>query len=250
MELLWRKAVKEPNWMIPIVVTVMIANDTPCQNRRTGLIEDEIVTRKYWEALLRKQPGVDFVRSWACAEDFLADAGHGDVDLLLVDLELPGVSGQELIRQFKQEKPEATCVVLTASSNPEDVFDAIRSGASGYLVKGSGPEVLLGNLQNIVNDGMMLSPGIARLFVEEFLKGGPVTQPSPAIKLERLTPRELEVLRAIQQFGNAKDVAVQMGLSHETVRVHMKKVYQKLHVSSKTEAIAMLAQGSRGSAVG
>lgn len=229
------------------VYTTMATNDMTITSRRTGLVEDEIVTRTYLEALLRKQAGVDFVRSWGSAEEFLADAGHGGVDLLLVDLELPGASGQELIRQFKQEKPEATCVVLTSSSNPEDVFGAIRSGASGYLVKGSGPEVLLSNLQNIVNDGIMLSPGIARLFVDEFLKGGPATQPSAEQKLERLTPRELEVLRAIQQFGNAKDVAVQMGLSHETVRVHMKKVYQKLHVSSKTEAIAMLAQGSRGS---
>ncbi len=226
----------------------MTTNDKPSHNRRTGLVEDEIVTRTYWEALLRKQDGVDLLRSWGSAEDFLADADRAEVDLLLVDLELPGASGQDLIRRFKQEKPDATCVVLTSSSNPEDVFEAIRSGASGYLVKGSGPEVLLNNLQNIVSDGMMLSPGIARLFVEEFLKGGPSTQPSAEKKLERLTPRELEVLKAIQQFGNAKDVAIHMGLSHETVRVHMKKVYHKLHVSSKTEAIAMLAQGSHGSA--
>jgi two-component system nitrate/nitrite response regulator NarL len=226
----------------------MITNHKPSQNRRTGLVEDEIVTRTYWEALLRKQDGVDLLRSWGSAEDFLADADRAEVDLLLVDLELPGASGQDLIRRFKQEKPDATCVVLTSSSNPEDVFEAIRSGASGYLGKGSGPEVLLNNLQNILSDGMMLSPGIARLFVEEFLKGGPSAQPSAEKKLERLTPRELEVLKAIQQFGNAKDVAIHMGLSHETVRVHMKKVYHKLHVSSKTEAIAMLAQGSHGSA--
>jgi len=219
-------------------------------HRRTGLVEDEIVTRTYWEALLRKQSGLDFIRSWDSAETFLADVAHHDVDLLLVDLELPGASGQDLIRQFKQEKPDATCVVLTLSSNPEDVFDAIRSGASGYLVKGSGPEALLNNLQNIVTDGMMLSPGIARLFVDEFLRGGPVTQPSAERKLEQLTPREMEVLRAIQQFGNAKDVAAQMGLSHETVRVHMKKVYQKLHVNSKDQAVAILAQGSNGSDVG
>lgn len=226
----------------------MTTSDTPTRNRRTALVEDEIVTRTYWEALLRKQAGVDFLRSWGSTEAFLADPVREEVDLLLVDLELPGASGQDLIRRFKQEKPEATCVVLTSSSNPEDVFDAIRSGASGYLVKGSGPEVLLDNLQNIVSDGMMLSPGIARLFVQEFLKGGSATQPSPEKKLKRLTPRELEVLRAIQQFGNAKDVAAEMGLSHETVRVHMKKVYQKLHVKSKTEAVAMLAQGSKGSA--
>ena len=228
----------------------METNLNKTSRSRTGLVEDEIVTRTYWEALLRRQPGVDFVRSWGSTEDFLADGGHGDVDLLLVDLELPGASGQQLIREFKQEKPEVTCVVLTSSTNPEDVFDAIRSGASGYLVKGASPEVLLSNLQTILNDGMMLSPGIARLFVDEFLKNGPAMQPSPEKKLERLTPRELEVLRAVQQFGNAKDVGSQMGLSHETVRVHMKKVYQKLHVSSKTEAIALLAQGSGGSAVG
>jgi len=242
--------INKPRMKRVLAHTIMTTNNTTAGNRRTGLVEDEIVTRIYWEALLRKQPGVDFVRSWGSAEDFLADAGRGEVDFLLVDLDLPGASGQDLIRRFKQEKPDATCVVLTSSSDPEDVFEAIRSGASGYLVKGSSPEVLLSHLQTILNDGMMLSPGIARLFVEEFLKGGTVLQPSAKKKLERLTPRELEVLQAIQQFGNAKDVAAQMGLSHETIRVHMKKVYQKLHVSSKTEAIALLAQGSCGSAVG
>lgn len=224
----------------------MTTSATPTPNYRTGLVEDETVSRTYWEHLLSTQPGVDFVRSWESAESFLEDPDHTNVNLLVVDLELPGASGKDLIRQFKRERPDAICVVLTSSSDPDDVFEAIRSGASGYLVKGADPENLLSNLQNIVRDGMMLSPGIARLFVEEFLKGS-ITRYSPEKKLERLTPRELEVLRAIQQFGNAKDVAAHMGLSHETVRVHMKKVYQKLHVSSKTEAIAMLAQGFKDS---
>jgi DNA-binding NarL/FixJ family response regulator len=223
--------------------------DSPTQPPlcRTGLVEDELVSRTYWEAMLRRQPGLAFLRSWESAEAFIADAAHSEVDLLMVDLELPGVSGKDLIRRFKHDKPDAICVVLTSSTRPEDVFDAIRSGASGYLVKSSSPESLLSNFQNIVRDGIMLSPVVARLVVEEFLKSGSAAEPSPENKLERLTPRELEVLRAIQQFGNAKDVASLMGLSHETVRVHMKKVYQKLHVNSKNEAIAMLARGSAGS---
>jgi DNA-binding NarL/FixJ family response regulator len=215
---------------------------------RTGLVEDELISRTYWEALLRKHQSVDFIRSWPSAEDFMKDPIHTEVDLLVADLDLPGASGQELIRRFKQEKPEATCVVLTSSSNPEDVFDAIRSGASGYLVKSSSPEVLFSDLQNILRDGMMLSPGVARLFVEQFLKVP--KKHSGKVQMEKLTPRELQVLRGLQQFGSAKDIASQIGLSHETVRVHMKKVYQKLHVNSKAEAIAMLAQASRGSDLG
>lgn len=216
----------------------------PSFNRRAGLVEDEIVTRTYLEALLRKQPGLDFFGSWSSAEDFLADESHSKVDLLLVDLDLPGAGGQHLIRLFKQEKPEADCIVLTSSDSPKDVFEAIRGGASGYLLKGSGAEVLLSNLQSIVSDGMMLSPVIARLFVDEFLKPAPITQAGVERNLRRLTPREMEVLRAVQRLGNAKDVAAQMGLSHETVRVHMKKVYQKLHVRSKQEALAVLEQES------
>lgn len=221
----------------------MPVNDAPITPCRMGLVEDEVVSRTYWEGLLRKLPGVDFVHAWSSAEEFFADEHHAEVDLLLVDLELPGVGGMDLIWRFKHEKPQASCVVLTSSSDPEDVFDAIRKGASGYLVKDSGPEAMLGSLIDIVHDGIMLSPAIAHLFVREFLKGGPLLQPSPDKKLERLTTRELEVLKSVQQFGNAKDVAIHLGLSHETVRVHMKKVYQKLHVRSKTEAIAMLAQG-------
>lgn len=203
--------------------------------------------RAYLKALLGRQASLESVATWESAEAFFADPQHRGLEWLLVDLELPGNSGIDVIRRMRLEQPQTACIVLTASSNPEDVFQAIRAGASGYLVKDARPEALLQNLQDAVQDGMTFSPSVARLVVNAFLKADAAAPVEPDISsLERLTEREHEVLQLIQRLGNAKDVAASLGLSHETVRVHLKKIYQKLHVGSKTAAVAMLAKSRSG----
>ena len=166
---------------------------------------------------------------------------------MMVDLELPGLSGFEVLHRLQQDPRDTICIVLTASSNPEDVFTAIRAGASGYLVKQASPEVLMQNIETVIHDGMTFSPAIAKLIAQAFLKVDPrrntwspnALQRSPNA-LQRLTDRELEILELIQGLGNAKSVAAKLGLSHETVRAHLKRVYQKLHVNSKDDAVAIL----------
>lgn len=212
------------------------------ESKRVGIVEDDRVTRSYWEALLRNNSMVEFIAAWESAEAFFNDSRRGDVELLLVDLGLPGAGGIDLISRFKASQPETACIVLTASSDPEDVFGAIRAGASGYLVKQASPQTLLGDLNAILADGMTFSPQIAKMVVEEFLRADRPAVTDRKAAMKRLTQRESEVLEALAARGNAKDVAVSLGLSHETVRVHMKKIYQKLHVTSKAEAVAVLAQ--------
>lgn len=217
--------------------------------KRIGLVEDDQIIRTYLAALLQSQEGVSLARGWSSAEEFLASPDRHDLDMLLVDLQLPGESGTSLIRRLQQEQPSLCCIVLTASSDPRKVFESLRCGASGYLVKQSGPDELLRSLRTVVQDGVTLSPPIAKLLVEEFFKGSNsvVAQEwDRAQALSRLTPRELEVLETIAKRGNAKDAASELGLSHETVRVHMKKIYQKLHVKCKAEAVAVLAQSRNG----
>jgi len=206
-----------------------------------GMIEDDRVMRSCWEIMLRKQEGVFSVDSWESAEGFFASEAVSKLDLLLVDLELPGLSGFEILHRLQQDPKGTVCIVLTASSNPEDVFTAIRAGASGYLVKQASPEVLMQNIETVIHDGMTFSPAIAKLIAQAFLKVDPRRTTSSPIALQKLTDRELEILELIQRLGNAKSVAARLGLSHETVRAHLKRVYQKLHVNSKDAAVALLA---------
>lgn len=202
--------------------------------------------RTYLTALLQSQAGVESVKVWESAEDFASNPlGRQDLDLLLVDLNLPGEGGISLIQKMQQEQPALPCIVLTSSSDPQDVFAAMRSGASGYLVKDSSPDELLSSIRMVIQDGVTLSPAIAKLLVNEFLTMGRSAHIDSTYApggVKSLTKREIEVLKLISMLGSAKATAGALGLSHETIRVHMKKIYQKLHVRSKAQALAVWHQ--------
>jgi DNA-binding NarL/FixJ family response regulator len=219
---------------------------TQPQNRRIGLVEDDRLICTYLTALLQSQPEVESVKAWGSAEGFVASPlGRQDLDLLLVDLNLPGEGGISLIHKMQQEQPDLPCIVLTSSSDPQDVFAAMRSGASGYLVKDLSPDELLSSIRMVIQDGVTLSPVIAKLLVDEFLTMGKRAKTGSADfsrAAKSLTKREVEVLNSITIHTSAKGTAEALGLSHETIRVHMKKIYQKLHVSSKAQALAVWHQ--------
>jgi|UniRef100_UPI003784A5C7 two-component system nitrate/nitrite response regulator NarL len=212
--------------------------------KKTALVEDDPVYRAYLQGLLIKTPEVELVRGWESAEAMLADTRFLIVELLFIDLGLPGMSGLELISRINNLQNPPRCVVLTSSLEPDDVFSAIRSGASGYLVKSLDPHIFLENMKQVINDGVSLSPFIARMLIDEFRH----TQPQAIDNrnaLKNLTTRERQVLECMCSHVTAKGIGASLGLSHETVRVHMKKIYQKLHVNSKSEALAVLAQECR-----
>jgi DNA-binding NarL/FixJ family response regulator len=218
----------------------------PQQNKHIGLVEDDRVIRTYLTALLQSQAGVESVEAWESAEDFAArPLGRQDLNLLLVDLDLPGEDGISLIHKIQQAQPELPCIVLTSSSDPQDVFAAMRSGASGYLVKESSPDELLSSIRMVIQDGVTLSPVIAKLLVDEFLtmgKGAQIGSADFPRGVKSLTKREVEVLNSLTEHVSAKGTAEALGLSHETIRVHMKKIYQKLHVRSKAQALSVWHQ--------
>lgn len=137
--------------------------------KRVGLIEDDQVMRSYLEALLQRE-GVTSAKGWSSAEDFLESPDRCNLDMLFVDLQLPGESGISLIRRLHAEQPSLRCVVLTASRDLRQVCDSLRYGASGYLSKHCGPDGFLASLACVMQDVVTLSPNIAELLVEEFLR--------------------------------------------------------------------------------
>lgn len=154
-----------------------------------------------WETLLRKQEGVSSVDAWESAEAFFDSERRYKPELLLVDLELPGLSGFEILQRMHREHPDTICIVLTSSINSEDVFAAIRAGASGYLIKRASPEELMQNIQAVVRDGMTFSPTIAKLLADAYLKADAMQPPNLPASIEKLTEREIQVLELIQQVG-------------------------------------------------
>lgn len=219
-------------------------NSSRKHKQQIGLVEDDPVYRAYLTSLLKNTEEVHLVHIWECAESMMVDTRFLAVELLFIDLDLPGISGLELISHLSKLSNSPRCVVLTSSLQPDHVFSAIRSGASGYLLKTLDPHAFVENLRQVLKDGVTLSPLIARMLIDEF-RLSPLQTGGRSHALKALTTRERQVLESLAGHRCAKGIAEELGLSHETVRVHMKKIYQKLHVNSKSEALAVLAQESR-----
>jgi len=202
---------------------------------RIGVVEDERITRMLLVEMINRQEELELVGHWGSAEEYWNEGREVPANVLLVDLDLPQENGASLICRIKQERPELSCVVLTASCDPQDVFQCLRKGASGYLVKDSTPGELLDGIRAVAKDGASLSPLVARFLLEEFRNVSVVDVEKPGLKV--LTARELEILRRLASGQSPKDVANEFALSYETVRAHLKKIYQKLHVKSREDAV-------------
>lgn len=155
-----------------------------------------------------------------------------DVDLALIDIHLPDGSGIDLVKEISRHSPDTYCVIATVFSDDRHLFDALRAGAQGYLLKEQTSEQLARHLRGIVDDQPPLSPVIARRVLQFFCPP----------QGEDLTPRELEVLSLIARGLRLKDVAAELGISVHTVGDHVKNIYRKLQVDNRAEAALQAAR--------
>ncbi len=204
---------------------------------KIGIVEDDRITRMLLVEMINRQEELEFIGHWGSAEEFWKDGRDVYADLLLIDLDLPEEDGGSLIFRIKRDRPNLTCVVLTASCNPQDVFQCLRQGASGYLVKDTTPEELLDGIRTAAKDGAVLSPLVARFLVDEFRQVSVVEAKKPSLNV--LTEREMGILQNLATGQSPKDIANDLGLSYETVRAHLKKIYQKLHVKTREAAVGL-----------
>lgn len=203
-----------------------------------SLIEDDTRTRVAMEAIFNGTEGFRCVSSHGSTEDALKHLPLDRTDVALVDLTLPGMSGIELIRVLKQRRATVLCCVLTLHEDGERVFESLKAGASGYLLKKTPPSRLLEMLVEMVGGGAPMSPTIARKIAEYFHR-----QTAAKVKLESLTTRESEILHQIAQGLADKRIADKLEISANTVRNHVANIYQKLHVHSRVEASEKYRQG-------
>ena len=206
---------------------------------RVAVVEDDAVMRVLLEYLLSKAENeFDLLGLWKDGESALRDFPELVPDVVVVDLELPRMTGAQLISSLATKLPHTAFVVLTVHDDPLKVFDALRAGARGYLLKGSNRGELVTCIRAASEGVAPLSQEIANLLIQSFQEPAKVEKrPIPG-----LTPREMQILERLAQGMVPKEVAFDLSLSYETVRDYLKGVYLKLHVRSRTEAVIKYLQ--------
>ncbi len=200
---------------------------------RVVLIEDLREVRESLAALISGTAGYKCVAAYGLMETALAHIQRDNPDLILTDLGLPGMSGVEGIERLRQIFPRTPILALTIFDNDDQIFNALCNGANGYLLKNTPPARLLEALQEAIDGGSPMSPQVAsrvvRLFREFRL---------PEHSDYRLTPQETELLRLLIEGHHKKTAARALGISFHTVSFHLRNIYEKLQVHSKSEAVA------------
>jgi DNA-binding NarL/FixJ family response regulator len=170
---------------------------------------------------------------YATGEEALREIPKATPDVVLMDLNLPGMSGIECTRELKRLRPTAQVLMLTIEENSERVFAALRAGATGYLLKAATPGEIIEGIQLVAQGGSPMSAVIARRVVESFHG----LREKSDVK-EQLTEREVEVVERIAQGKRIKEVAAELGLGATTVQTYLRRIYEKLQVHSQAEAVA------------
>jgi DNA-binding NarL/FixJ family response regulator len=200
---------------------------------RIVLIEDQRDVREGLRLLINGSPGFECVGAYRSVETAL-DGVRSDVapDLILTDIGLPGLSGIEGIKLFRQRLPQTAILALTVYENNDKIFNALCAGATGYLLKNTPPARLLEALKEAVAGGSPMSPEVARRVVTLFRDFQPVSASYD------LTPQERQLLKLLVEGHHKKTAADAMGISFHTVSFHLRHIYEKLQVHSKSEAVA------------
>ena len=200
---------------------------------RILLYEDNAALRDSLRILLTGLDQFDLVGAFGDCLSIEDEVRRLEPDVVLMDIDMPGRSGIEGAFLAKQVNPSAEVLMLTVFDDNDKVFQAVCAGASGYLLKKTPPVKILEAIEDIYNGGAPMTPSIARKVLELFPR-----QPAVNTELDKLTPREQGVLRSLAAGNSYKMVADDLGISIDTVRTHIKRIYEKLHVHSVAEAIA------------
>jgi DNA-binding NarL/FixJ family response regulator len=198
---------------------------------RIAIVEDNKVIRESLTEFVQSDSECKCVCVCATGEDALKLIPKHHPDIVLMDIQLPGMSGIECTAQLKQVLPAVQIIMVTVYEDTDRIFKALRAGACGYLLKRCTPEELVAAVREVRNGGAPMSREIARKVIFSFQE--PI---AAAAEVEGLSPRESEILELLAQGFANKEIADRVGVSDGTVRWHLRHIYHKLHVRSRTEA--------------
>jgi DNA-binding NarL/FixJ family response regulator len=198
------------------------------------IVEDLDEVREGLKNFLALSPDFKVLETFKTAEEAVEDLPALQPDIAIMDINLPGMTGIECIRQLKPKSPRTQFMMFTVYENDEKVFEALKAGASGYLLKNTGLVAIIESLKELYQGGSPMSSNIARKLVNNFQDRA--RQENPA-EITLLSIRENEVLHLLAQGLLYKEIADRLGISTSTVRQHIHHIYDKLHVQNRTEAI-------------
>lgn len=213
----------------------MLTNQAPDADQkavRVGIIEDKRELREGLMMLINGTPGYRCVQASRSMEEALVKVRLELPDVMLVDIGLPGMSGIEGTKILKERYPSLLIVALTVFDDDDNIFAALCAGASGYVLKKTPPARLLENLKELVSGGAPISPEVAARVIKLFKNYTP-----PVGAKTRLTQQETEILKLLVEGHNYKTAAAELDITSNTVAFHLRNIYQKLQVHSKSEAV-------------
>jgi len=198
-----------------------------------SIVEDSDKLRETLVRVLNRADGFRCVSQYANAEDALKDLPQIKPDVVLMDINLPGMNGVECVRQLKKIAPEIQVMMLTVYEDTENIFDALAAGANGYMLKRTAGKELLEAIQEVKRGGSPMTTHIARKVVQSFQRSA-----AAEAQTESLSEREQQVLDLLSQGLMYKEIADKLSISYETVHTYIRRIYEKLQVRTRTEAVA------------
>jgi DNA-binding NarL/FixJ family response regulator len=200
---------------------------------KVAIVEDVKDIRESLQTLVSGMSGFCCTGAYATAEAAIADIPFNRPDVVLMDINLPGMNGVEAVKKLKENFPAINFVMCTVFEDDENIFWALRAGAGGYILKGNSPLKILDAIKEVQEGGAPMSAAIAKRVINSFHGIPAGTRPKHAA----LSEREMEVLQLLSQGLLYKEAASRLNLSVETIRSHCRKIYEKLQVNTKLEAI-------------
>jgi DNA-binding NarL/FixJ family response regulator len=204
-----------------------------------GIVEDDREVRENWAKLLNAHPKLRCNAACESGEAALKRFPDSRPDVVLMDINLPGMSGIQCTALLKQQLPKTQVLMVTIYSSNDAVFEALKAGASGYLLKNNSSDEVIRSIIDVVEGGAPMTGQIARRVIEAFRRPSPRDLPAA-----QLTSRETDVLQLIAKGYANKEIASQLDVSVSTVRTHIEHIYDKLHVHCRTQAAAKYLGGA------
>jgi len=201
---------------------------------RVIIFDDNDPLRDSVAMLLQENADFTLAGSYSHCLDVIENIKDSKPDVVIMDIDMPGMNGIEGVKQIRKNFPTLQILMLTVFDDDEKVFAAIKAGAGGYILKNAEPKNLLSAISEVYNGGAPMTPGIARKVLFQFQH----LQPEQIKEDYHLSARENEVLASLVDGLSYKMIASKLNITYDTVRAHMKKIYEKLHVTSMTEAVA------------
>lgn len=208
---------------------------------RVAIFEDNKLVRDALQAILNGTPGFNCTGVFADGNRWEQDIKRSEPDVVLMDIEMPGMNGIEVTQKITEQFPNIKVLIHTVFNDSEKIFQALCAGASGYILKNDPPHKYLEAINEVYNGGAPISSAVAKRMLGFFLNKN-VILVSPGNSDFQLSEREKEILHLMVEGHNYKSIAGKSFISYETVRTHAKHIYKKLHVASRSEAVMKALQ--------